>query len=73
VREEKVMPYYAYKTDKNGERPLGTLDHLFSDRHKTDRGFMKYARRILGATAKAYRYYNFYDDKTFTELKEGRR
>ena len=59
--------YYAYKPRADGSAPMGTSDQTLF-KLKTDRGARRRARRVLGETARVFRYRNFYDDSTFKEI-----
>ena len=72
--------YYAFKPRTDGVNhggpmglaPMGTVgNHLYE--LKTDAGAIRRARRLLGATARVFRYWNFYDDATFRRIDKGNR
>jgi len=73
-----VTRYYAFKprTDGidhgglTGLAPTGTDGNTLFEL-KTDAGAIRRARRLLGATARVFRYWNFFDDDTFTRIDKG--
>jgi len=64
------MKFYAYKWDVPlGTEPLGTDGKLLFEL-KTVRGAMNRCKRYLKTSDfRLYTYTNFYDDKTFKQVK----
>ncbi len=55
-----------------GLAPMGTVgNHLYE--LKTDAGALRRARRLFGPTVRVFRYWDFYDDDTFTRIDKGNR
>lgn len=63
------MEYYAYIPKEDGLEPLGTENRLIMKNLKTQNGAIRKARRILGNSCKVFSYTNFYNDKTFKQVK----
>lgn len=59
-----MRKYYAYKPDKDGKEPMGTMTKMLFEL-KTDAGAIHRAFRQYGTTARVYQYTNFYDNSTF--------
>jgi hypothetical protein len=65
------MKYYAYRgADELGSEALGTDNKILFEL-KTDAGARRRARLMLGPAYRLYRYTNFYDDNTFSEVRGG--
>lgn len=63
-----MCKYYAFKPDDQGEEPMGTQNRLLFEL-KTDMGAIRRAGRVLGQTAKVFRYTDFYDGSTFQRVR----
>lgn len=67
------MVHYAYLPTPDGKEPLGTSGKIISRRHKTDAGFVRFARSVFNGKAfRAYRTTNFYRESEFRLIHEGR-
>lgn len=57
------MMHYAYTPTAEGTEPLGTSGRIISREFTTHAGFIRYARRVLGSSARCFhilgeRFYN---------------
>lgn len=64
------MKYYAYAGNYElGKEPLGTADKLLIWDLTAMWAILRRCRRVFGMSFRLYSYTNFYDDKTFREIR----
>jgi len=62
------MKFYAYIPKEDGSAPMGTANKLLFEL-KTHKGAIRRAGRLLGNPFCVFTYRNFYDSKTFKDIK----
>ena len=63
------MKFYAYKGNYElGKEPLGTFDKMMFEL-KTTKGALRRCYQCFKTDFRLYYYSNFYDNKTFKEVK----
>lgn len=64
------MKFYAYKgTYPLGKEPLGTFDKLMFE-YKSIKRAINHCRKCLGSSFSLYSYYNFFNNDTFTLIRQ---